>query len=325
MIPPLVKIGHRASLTGSYGTPILVVGEYVLNSGAIPDHEYYVGEPRHRTFGGLTPPATSTGHALTMAFNMSDLGGLVFIDRPGNGASGGVGTNYIANLIIGSTWSYVTGGPEFTNQPPAITSVNLGGTGSLSGAATAADQSVSYYWQKYVGGTWQTLTDGTGTAGGTATISGANTATLNLAGAGVSAGDTGNYQLVATASGTTFTWRARPPTCVLSDPRITANPANTTANYGGSATFTATATTASAPLTYQWYDGANALGNGTQPDGSFNHRRHRNHRCRHFIHFDSDAVGASLTRTLAATTLNVINNSSFNSIPPPQRSPSTTL
>ena len=65
--------------------------------------------------------------------------------------SGGVGTNYIANLLIGSTWSYVTGGPEFTNQPPAITSVDLGGNASLSGAATAAGQSVSYQWVKIVG------------------------------------------------------------------------------------------------------------------------------------------------------------------------------
>jgi hypothetical protein len=298
-------------LTGSYGSPIFVVGEYVLNSGAFQDTNIMWVNPSTATFGGATPPATSMQVWTTNAFTMSDLGGLVFIDRPGNGTSGGVGTNYIANLLIGSTWSYVTGGPEFTNQPPAITSVNLGGTGSLSGAATAANQSVSYYWQKYVGGTWQTLTDGTGTAGGTATVSGANTATLIFAGAGVSAGDTGDYQLVATASGTTFILASTTANLRLSDPRITANPANTTANYGGSASFTATATTASAPLTYQWYDGANALLNGTQPDGSFATGA-----------TGTTGAGTSFTLTLTLSgvsyqdigsySLNVINSSSFN-------------
>lgn len=255
-------------LTGLYGSPIFVVGEYVLNSGANSDTNIMWVNPATTTFGGTTPPATSMQVWTTNAFTMSDLGGLVFIDRPGNGANGGVGTNYIANLIIGSTWSYVTGGPEFTNQPLAITSVALGGNASLSGLATAANQSVSYYWQKFVGGTWQTLTDGAGTAGGTATVSGANTATLTLAGAGVSVGDTGDYQLVATASGTGFTLSSTTANLRLADPQITASPANATANYGGSASFTATVTTAHAPLTYRWYLGTTPLSNGTQPDGS---------------------------------------------------------
>src|ERR1039458_582374 len=296
-------------------TPAFVVGAYVLNSGANQDTNIIWVNPPTSAFGGAPPllnSITVSNHVWTMTnFNMSDLGGLVFIDRVGNGGVGGVGTNYIANLLIGSTWSYVTGGPEFTNQPPAITSVDLGGTGSLSGAATAANQSVSYYWQKFVGGTWQTLTDGTGTAGGTATVSGANTATLTLAGAGVSAGDTGDYQLVATASGTLFTLNSTTANLRLSDPRITANPANTTANYGGSASFTATTTTASAPLTYQWYDGANALGNGTQPDSSYATGA-----------TGTTGAGTSFTLPLTLTgvsyqdigsyTLNVINSSSFN-------------
>ena len=135
---------------------------------------------------------------------MSDLGGLVFIDRVGNGASGGVGTNYIANLLIGSTWSYVTGGPEFTNQPAANTPVNLGGTVSLTGQATAANQSVSYQWQELVSGNWVNLSDGTGTpGGGTAYVTNSATATVTLT--NFSAGDVGSYQVVATASGTDVT------------------------------------------------------------------------------------------------------------------------
>jgi hypothetical protein len=154
-------------LTGTFGTPIFVVGAYVLGSGgvnsAVMDTNIVWVNPT--ALGGATPPA-SGNHVWTMGFNMSDVGGLVLIDRQGNGALGGVGTNYIANLLIGSTWSYVTGGPEFTNQPPAITSVPLGGTTNITGLATAAGQSVTYQWQEFVGGNWVNLSDGSGTPGG---------------------------------------------------------------------------------------------------------------------------------------------------------------
>ena len=149
----------------------------------------------------------------------------------GNGASGGVGTNYIANLIIGSTWSYVTGGPEFTNQPPASTSVASGRkwVPQRRGHGRGPERELSMGKDRRRCN--QTVTDGTGAAGGTATVSGANTATLTLT-AGVSAGDTGNYQLVATASGTGYTLNSTTANLRLPDPQITANPANATANYG---------------------------------------------------------------------------------------------
>ena len=71
--------------------PLFVVGEYVLNSGANQDTNIVWVNPATASFGGATPPA-SGNHVWTMNdFTMSDLGGLVFIDRVGNGASGGVG------------------------------------------------------------------------------------------------------------------------------------------------------------------------------------------------------------------------------------------
>jgi hypothetical protein len=202
----------------------------------------------------------------TNLFTMSDLGGLVFIDRPGNGANGGVGTNYIANLIIGSTWSYVTGGPEFTNQPVAYTAVNLGGSVTLSGTATAAGQGVTYQWQELVGGNWVNLTDGTGTpGGGTAHVSNSGTSTVTLS--SFSGGDAGSYQLVAKASGTSFTLPSSTAVLALTDPQITVNPAPATANFNGTATFTATATTSYPQLHYGWYLNGTPLQNGTQADG----------------------------------------------------------
>ena len=52
--------------------------------------------------------------------------------------------------IRDSTWSYVTGGPEFTNQPTSLLA-SIGDTVSLSGPAVAAGQTVSYTWQKVTG------------------------------------------------------------------------------------------------------------------------------------------------------------------------------
>jgi hypothetical protein len=259
---------------GSYNTPIFVVGEYVLNSGTnlnpiignLDTNIMWVN-PATSSFGGATPPTTGI-HVLTLTnFTMSDLGGLVFIDRSGNLASGGVGTNYIANLIIGSTWSYVTGGPEFTTQPPTSTTVSLGGNTSITAGATAAGQTVSYQWVKIVGTSTNNVNPGSGGAGGSAFVSGQNSATLTLN--GVSAGDTGNYQLVATASSTGYTLNSATAAVALPDPTITAGPANATANYQESASFTSAVTTVNAPLTYGWYDGTTPLSNGLQPDGSY--------------------------------------------------------
>ena len=50
------------------------------------------------------PPAANMQVWTMTNFSMGDLGGLAFIDRQGSGALGGVGTNYVANLIVGSNY-----------------------------------------------------------------------------------------------------------------------------------------------------------------------------------------------------------------------------
>ncbi len=253
----------------NYGAPIFVVGAYQLQaaSSSVNDTNAMWVNPSLGSFGGSLPPANPMQvDLIANAYKMPDIAGLVLIDRVGNGASGGVGTNYVANLMIGSTWSYVTGGPEFTNQPIASTNVNIGQSLSLTGKATAAGQSVTYRWQKISGGSTNNLTDGTGAAGGTGTVSGSGTATLTLA--SVSGGDTGAFQLVATASSTGYTLTSSPVVVGLADPQIISSPVSTTANYQGTASFTAQVITANGPLKYQWYWGSIPLNNGTQPDGS---------------------------------------------------------
>jgi hypothetical protein len=256
-------------LTGSYGTPIFVVGAYVLNSGANLDTNIVWVNPATSTFGGATPPVSSVHIWAMTNFSMSDLGGLVFIDRVGNGALGGVGTNYIANLIIGSTWSYVTGGPEFTTQPTNVVFYGIGGSATLNAVAMAASQSVTYQWQVISGGATNNLTDGTGTAGGTGTVSGSTTTSLTLTNIGT--GDLNTYQCVATASGTSYTLVSSPAALIqLTDPYVNSQPQPlaVTNQYGQSATFTATASTQKPSIGYAWYHNGIALANGLQAGGS---------------------------------------------------------
>jgi hypothetical protein len=258
------KCWATTPVSPNFGEPVFVVGAYVMNASG-SDTNFLWANPATGSFGGANPPATLV-HAFTMTNPLPDIAGILFLDRPGNGESGGVGTNYIANLIVGSTWSYVTGGPEFTNQPLASTNVNIGQSLSLTGKAVAAAQSVSYHWQKISAGVTNNLSDGAGAAGGAGTVSGSATSTLTISGIG--AGDTGTFQLVATASGTSYALTSSQTVVGLADPQIVSSPANASAYYSGSVTFTSVVNTASAPLTYQWYKGSTPLVNGTQSDDS---------------------------------------------------------
>jgi hypothetical protein len=247
------------------GIVSFIVGQFTFTpGGSAKDTNSVWVNPPISSFGGLTP-STNAVHVFPMSTVMSDVGGLALIDRVGNGALGGVGTNVIANLLIGTTWSYVTGGPEFTNQPVSV-NTTLGGTASLNADAVAAGQSVTYQWQHIVGGVTNNVSNGPHGAGGGATISGATTRTLIMT--GVSAADSGGvYQLMATASGTGFSL-ASSTAAVNTDPVITSQPQPAQANFGGQAALSVSVTSLSSTLTYAWYKGATPLANGLQASGS---------------------------------------------------------
>lgn len=252
-------IAMGSSPTAAPGAPGFVVGNYVFNASGSDTMTMWLN-PATSSFGGATPPSSADVH--TMAFNMTDIGGLCLLDRPGNGQSGGVGTNYLANLLVGSTWSYVTGGPEFTTQPAATTIAAPGQTVTLTAVGVAASQSVTYQWQRNSAN----VQNGLGGAGGAATVSGATSSTLTLT--GVSTADAGSYQAVATASGTTYNLASSNAEVIVSDPGVIAQPSPSSAavNAGQSVSFTATVETTSAKLTYAWYHNSTMLVNGTQAD-----------------------------------------------------------
>lgn len=252
-------IAMGSSPTAAPGAPAFVVGNYVFNASGSDTMTMWLN-PATSSFGGATPPSSTDVH--TMAFNMTDIGGLCLLDRPGNGQSGGVGTNYLANLLVGSTWSYVTGGPEFTTQPAATTIASPNQTVTLSAVAVAAAQNVTYQWQHNSAN----VANGANGAGGAATVTGATSSTLTLT--GVSALDAGSYQAVATASGTSYNLASSNANVIVSDPGVISQPSPSSAavNAGQSVSFTATVETTSAKLTYAWYHGSTMLVDGTQAD-----------------------------------------------------------
>ncbi len=292
----------------SYNTPNFIVGEFVFTAGgSIKDTNILWVNPSLGSFGGATPPA-SPSVVNPLSITMSDVGGMVLIDRPGSGASGGVGTNYIANLIIGSTWSYVTGGPEFTNQPANLLA-GFGDTVSLSAGAVAAGQSVTYQWQKIINGIPTSLTNGSGAAGGTAIASGSTSSTLYLT--NVSAGDFGTFQVVATASGTGYTLTSSQAQ-IANMVFASSQPQSLTVDYSSNATFAASVLTTNATMTYAWYKGSTPITNGLQLGGSTASGA------------QGTSAGSSLTATLTLSnvsylddgtyTLFVTNNSNNNTL-----------
>ncbi len=127
---------------------------------------------------------------------------------------------------------------------------------------------MSYRWQNIIAGATNYLTDGTGTAGGSAVVRGS--ATTNLTLAGISAEDLGTYQLVAAANGTGYNLASSNAVLpvVSNDPTITLQPTSAIANYGSGVTSSASPSTSEGSLSYRWYFDSTLLSNGLQSDGS---------------------------------------------------------
>lgn len=224
------------------------------------DHAHLWINPAVNTFGASTAPAVATAASGTTvgvlaADALTNIAGFYVLARTG-GTQPTNGT-YFSSLAVGSTWSYVTGGPEFSTPPTNSPFATLGGTVSLSGIATAiGQQSISYQW--YRGGA--ALTDGPD--GNGSTISGS--ATTNLTISGLTAADTGSYSLVAMDSISSITNTVT----VSLDPSIVTQPVSHSVTAEASTTFSVSAITADPPLTYQWQRNGQNLTDGTSGTGT---------------------------------------------------------
>ncbi len=96
-------------------------------------------------------------------------------------------------------------------------------------------------------------------------FSGVDTNSLTIT--AIEEGDEASYTLVVSSPGVTSVTSRVANIDVLGAPEITQDPVAQTVDFGGTATFTGTASGAT-PLTYQWYYGTTPLANGTGVSGA---------------------------------------------------------
>ena len=169
----------------------------------------------------------------------------VTIVSPGNASL----SQNITITISGSGTTTPTA-PAITT-PPAAANVIAGKTATFTVTASGTAP-LGYFWRK----------NNSPLANG-GNVSGANTATLTLA--GVSATDAGSYSVLVSNSVGTATSAAAALTVIL-PPAISAQPAAQTVASGANASFSVTAT-GTAPLAYQWLKNGAAIANGTKYSG----------------------------------------------------------
>ena len=146
-------------------------------------------------------------------------------------------------------------GSSITTQLTSRT--NVAGTTPTFHVVSSGPAPLSYAWKQ--GST--PLSDGPSPSGSGATISGAITDTLTIA--GVQDADAGSYTVTVTDSSAAESSSVAGLT-VLDPPVVNTQPGNQSKVVGATANFLVTATGGS--LFYQWFKGVNALANG--PSGS---------------------------------------------------------
>jgi hypothetical protein len=249
----------------SSNTLYFVVMDYELSgtntSGTVTnDHVKLWIDPNPATFGAASAPAIVSGGAnvsyqVASTLVMTNVAG--FYIRARNADSMPTNGLFMGAMAFGTTWSYVTGGPEFSIQPTNIT-VNGGSNVVLTSLATAvAGQSITYQWFK----NGVALSDGIDTNG--STISGSFTTNLSIS--GLAQNDGGSYTVVATDPVSSIA----SATAVLTlDPNVTSYPVSGSVLVTGTTNLTVVASTSTGFLTYQWQrDGVN-LTDGTSGTGT---------------------------------------------------------
>lgn len=136
--------------------------------------------------------------------------------------------------------------------PPASQSSAVGGTIQFTVSATGGG-TLFYQWRK------NSTNLANGTFSGRATVSGATTTTMTLA--GVTTNDQANYTCYITNTTGSITSSVASLSIFVA-PAITTQPGSYNTNTGASVTFSVTAS-GTAPLSYQWYDNGSPISGAT--------------------------------------------------------------
>lgn len=234
------------------GTVLFVVVDYEFGINGSNDNANLWVNPGATSFGTATPPTATTNITITAASGneVGEAAKFFLFNRGGNTLWGSI---LLDDLRVGTTWSFVTGGPEFTNQPVSQSDMT-GATVVFNGTAVAGGSAVSYQWQ-FNGAN---LTNG-------GKFSGVTSASLTIGNA--VATNAGSYSLVATDPIGSVTSSNAVLTITNLDPSIVSPPQNTSVVAGGTAQFSVTPG-GTAPFSYFWqFNGIN-MTNGTLPDGA---------------------------------------------------------
>lgn len=206
--------------------------------------------PAPSTFGAATVPAATAGHAVAGGSGLTNIGGFFITARSGTPfPTNGI---LLGDLRVGTTWSFVTGGPEFVAQPTNIAITAAGQTANFAGMALAGGSAVTYQWQQ----NGANLMDG-------GAISGSLTSNLTII--NVNATNAGSYTLIATDPIGSVTSSVAIVT--LPSPTLTSQPASTNLPPGATAQFNVNAS-GLAPFSFQWFFNGVALNNGPSVSGS---------------------------------------------------------
>lgn len=231
--PPII-LRHPASRTVTSGTSWLNIGVDVTGSASGYTFQWYKDDT-------AIPSATSSSFYITTGAIAETHAGRYKVVVT-NAAGSTTSEEAIISVISRGT------GPSFTTQP-SNQSGYVGGSVSFSAAATGG--TVTYQWRK-----------------NGANISGATSATLTLN--NLSAGDAGNYTLVASnADGTTSSSVATLTVNAATKPEFAQHPSSKNAVFGGSVTFSASAAGSPAP-TYQWLRNGSTISGATSSSLTLN-------------------------------------------------------
>lgn len=233
-------------------TVLFVVVDYEFGINGGNDNARLWINPAGSSFGAAVAPAPTTNITITAASGneLGQAANFFLFCRSGATLWGSI---LISDLRIGTTWGFVTGGPEFASQPVSQ-SAAAGATVTLQAVAVAGGSAVAYQWKQ--GGT--SLTNG-------GIVSGATTSTLTLT--GITAASAGSYSVMASNSLGSVSSSIATLTITAADPRIVSPPQNLTTNYLGTASFSVLAG-GTAPFAYRWLFNGSPMVDGVLADGA---------------------------------------------------------
>jgi hypothetical protein len=138
--------GNSVSAAVSQKTIHFIVMSYEFNGGATLDKVGVWSDPSYANFGVVTEPVFGVSTSPSAGYALPDVGGFFFLANTQDGGATPNSGVFFNSLRIGTTWSYVTGGPEFTNRAPANVYAFAGQTVTLNSAAVAGGVTPTYIW-----------------------------------------------------------------------------------------------------------------------------------------------------------------------------------